>query len=91
MALPPVPTGYDSWNKYIEEQGAIIAAAQGLTFQEGKASVKLLEVAMPSRQDVGTLSYRDFNKFTDWASREVIPDPTPDPDIPTALGRPWQL
>lgn len=91
MALPPIPAGYDSWNEFIEEQGAIIATAQGLTLQEGKASVKLLQVAMPSRQDVGTPSYRDFNNFTDWVNREVIPDPTLDPDIPTAIGRPWRL
>lgn len=90
MALPSVPTGYQSWNQYIEEQGAIIAAAQGLTFQEGKASVKLLEVAMPSRQDVGTPSYRDYNTFTDWTSRQVIPQPNIDPDQPVALGRPWR-
>lgn len=91
MALPPVPSGYDSWNEYIEEQGAIIAAAQGLTFQEGKASVKLLEVAEPVRSDVGTPSYRTYNVFTDWASREVIPQPNPDPDTPVAPGRPWRL
>ena len=81
MALPPTPAGYDSWNQYIEEQGAIIAAAQGLTFQEGKASVKLLDVAMPLRQDIGTPSYREYNIFTDWASRTVAP----------TTGRPWLL
>jgi hypothetical protein len=88
--LPPIPPSHDSWNQYIEEQGAIIAAAQGLTFQEGKASAKLLYVAMPVRQDVGTPSYREFNVFTDWSSREVIPDPTDNPDVPTAMGRPWR-
>jgi len=79
MALPPVPSGYDSWNAYIEEQGAIIAAAQGLTFQEGKASAKLLYVAMPVRQDVGTPSYNQYNIFTTWANRTVAP----------TIGRPW--
>lgn len=88
--LPPVPPSYLSWNQYIEEQGAIIAAAQGITFQEGKASVKLLEVAMPVRQDSDTPSYRDYNTFTDWASRQLIPQPNTDPDQPVALGRPWR-
>jgi hypothetical protein len=81
MALPPTPSGYDSWNQYIEIQGAIIAAAQGLTFQEGKASVKLLDVAMPERQAIGTPSYREYNIFVDWASRTVAP----------TEGRPWLL
>lgn len=80
MALPPVPEGYDSWNAYIEEQGAIIAAEQGLTFQEGKASVKLLDVAEPVRQSVGTPSYREYNVFTTWADRTVAP----------TTGRPWR-
>ena len=79
--LPPTPAGYDNWNAYIEEQGAIIAAAQGLTFQEGKASAKLLYVAMPVRQAAGTLSYRDYNVFTTWAARALVPDE----------GRPWKL
>jgi len=79
MALPPTPAGYSNWNEYISVQGAIIAAAQGLTFQEGKASVKLLDVAMPERQAVGTPSYREFNIFTDWANRTVAP----------TEGRPW--
>jgi hypothetical protein len=91
MALPPTPSGYDSWNEYIEEQGAIIAAAQGLTFQQGKASVKLLNVAEPVRTAVGTPSYRDYNVFTTWADRAVIPQPNPDPDIQVAPGRPWRL
>lgn len=79
MALPPVPAGYDSWNAYIEEQGATIAASQGLTLQEGKASAKLLYVAMPVRQATGTDSYREYNVFVDWASRTVSP----------TEGRPW--
>lgn len=81
MALPPVPSGYDSWNQYIEEQGAIIAAAQGLTFQEGKASVKLGSVAEPERQAFGTPSYRIYNTFITWADRTVAP----------TQGRPWLL
>jgi hypothetical protein len=81
MSLPPTPVGFSNWNEYIEVQGAIIAAAQGLTFQEGKASVKLLDVAMPERQAVGTPSYREYNIFTDWASRTVAP----------TTGRPWLL
>lgn len=80
MALPPTPAGYDNWNAYIEEQGAIVAADQGLTFQEGKASVKLGDVAEPVRQDVGTPSYREYNVFTTWADRTVAP----------TTGRPWR-
>jgi hypothetical protein len=79
--LPPVPSGYPSWNAYIEEQGAIIAAAQGLTFQEGKASVKLLDVASPGRTDPASPDYMIYNLFTTWASRAVAP----------TEGRPWLL
>lgn len=89
--LPPVPAGYLSWNAYITAQGAIIAAAQGLTLQEGKAAVKLLEVAKPIRQAVGTNPYRQYNAFTTWAARQVIPTPTNNPDLPIAPGRPWKL
>lgn len=78
--LPPVPPPYLSWNQFIEEEGANIAAAQGLTFQEGKASAKLLYVAEPVRQAVGTPSYRIYNIFTTWADRTVAP----------TIGRPWQ-
>lgn len=91
MALPPTPVGYDNWNEYIAEQGLIVAAAQGLTYQQGKASVKLLDVAEPVRQDVGTPSYREYNVFTTWADRQVIPQPNPDPDVDVAPGRPWRL
>lgn len=90
MALPPIPPGYQSWNQYIEEQGAIIAAAQGLTFQQGKASAKLLYVSEPVRSAVGTPSYRQYNVFTTWSARQVIPQPNLDPDVPVALGRPWR-
>lgn len=91
MSLPPTPPGYDNWNQFIAEQGAIIAAAQGLTYQQGKASAKLLYVAEPVRKAAGTPSFRIYNEFTTWAARQVIPQPTLDPDVPTALGRPWRL
>ena len=91
MALPPTPPGYRNWNEYIATQGAIIASAQGLTFQQGKASAKLLYVAEPVRQAVGTPSYRQHNQFTTWAARQVIPQPNPDPDAVVAPGRPWRL
>lgn len=55
--------------------------SQGLTFQEAKASIKLLDVAMPVRQDIGTPSYRIYNVFTTWADRTVAP----------TEGRPWKL
>ena len=81
MALPPTPAGYSNWNEYIEVQGAIIAAAQGLTFQEGKASVKLLDVASPGRTDPSSPDYMEYNIFTTWADRTVSP----------TEGRPWRL
>ena len=34
MSLPPVPPTYDSWNAYIEEQGAIVATAIKITSTE---------------------------------------------------------
>ena len=80
MSLPPTPLGYSNWNAYIEEQGAIIAAAQGLTFQEGKASVKLLDVATPGRTDPDSSDYMIYNIFTTWADRAVSPE----------IGRSWK-
>ena len=80
MALPPTPSGYSNWNEYIEEQGAIVAAAQSLTLQEGKASVKLLDVATPGRTDPGSPDYMVYNIFTTWADRAVSPE----------IGRPWK-
>lgn len=80
MSSPPVPTGYDSWNQYVEEQGAIVAAAQGLTFQQGKATVKLLQVAQPGRIDPNSPDYMIYNQFTTWSARAVSPE----------IGRPWR-
>jgi hypothetical protein len=81
MSLPPVPSGYQSWNEYIAVQGQIIATAQGLTLQQGKASVKLLDVATPGRTDPGSPDYMLYNVFTTWAARTVAP----------TTGRPWRL
>lgn len=81
MALPPVPVGYDSWNSYIELEAPAIATAQSITLQEAKASIKLLEVAEPIRSAVGQPYYRQYNVFTTWASRTLLPEP----------GRPWKL
>jgi hypothetical protein len=81
MALPPTPVGYDSWNDYIETNAPALAIAQSITLQEAKASLKLLEVSEPIRSDVGQPYYRQYNVFTDWASRALLPDP----------GRPWLL
>jgi hypothetical protein len=80
MSLPPVSPSYQSWNQYIEEQGAIVAAAQGITFQEGKASVKLLDVATPGRTDPDSPDYMVYNIFTTWNARTVSP----------TIGRPWR-
>ena len=80
MSSPPVPAGYDSWNQYVEEQGAIVATAQSLTLQEGKASVKLLDVASPGRTDPSSPDYMTYNQFTTWSARAVSPE----------IGRPWR-
>lgn len=79
MSLPPTPADYDNWNSYIEINAPALAAEQDLTLQEAKASLKLLYVAEPVRQAVGTPSYRIYNVFTTWADRTVSP----------TVGRPW--
>lgn len=81
MALPSVPQGYDSWNEFIEDNAPAVAQAQGLTLQEAKASLKLLYVSEPIRSAVGEPYYREYNVFTNWASRALLPD----------QGRPWKL
>jgi len=80
MALPPTPVGYDNWNDYIEINAPALATAQGLTIQEARASLKLLDVAEPIRSAVGEPYYREYNVFTTWADRALLP----------ALGRPWK-
>jgi hypothetical protein len=91
MALPPTPPGYSNWNEYIEVNAPAIAAAQSLTIQQARASIKLGNVAEPVRQATGTPSYRAYNVFTTWAARQVIPQPNPNPDVSVAPGRPWRL
>lgn len=91
MALPPTPAGYTNWNDYIETNAPAIATAQGLTIQQARASIKLLDVAEPVRTATGTPSFRIYNVFTTWASRQVIPQPTTNPDVQVAPGRPWRL
>ena len=81
MALPPTPVGYDNWNDYIETNAPALAIAQGLTLQEAKASIKLLDVSEPIRSAVGEPYYREYNVFTTWADRALLPD----------QGRPWKL
>lgn len=81
MALPPVPDGYDSWNDYIEQEAPAIATAQGITLQEAKASIKLLEVSEPIRSATGEPYFRQYNVFTTWAERAVLP----------TQGRPWRV
>ena len=81
MALPPVPGGYDSWNDYIETEAPALAIAQSITLQEAKASLKLLYVSEPIRSAVGEPYYREYNVFTTWADRALLPD----------QGRPWKL
>jgi len=81
MALPAVPAGYNSWNDYIETNAPALAASQGITLQQAKASLKLLNVAKPIRSSVGQPYYRQYNAFTTWANRAVLP----------AAGRPWKL
>jgi hypothetical protein len=81
MALPPTPGGYDNWNDYIETNAPALAVAQSLTLQQAKASLKLLDVSEPIRSAVGQPYYRQYNVFTTWADRAILP----------ALGRPWKL
>lgn len=81
MALPPTPVGYDNWNDYIEANAPALATAQGLTIQQARASLKLLYVSEPIRSAVGQPYYRQYNVFTTWADRALLP----------ALGRPWKL
>jgi hypothetical protein len=81
MALPAVPVGYTSWNAYIEAEAPALALAEGITLQQAKASIKLLEVAKPIRSAVGEPYFRQYNVFTTWADRAVLP----------AAGRPWKL
>lgn len=81
MALPPTPEGYDNWNDYIETEAPALAASEDITLQEAKASLKLLYVSEPIRSDVGEPYYREYNVFTTWADRALLPE----------LGRPWKL
>lgn len=81
MALPPTPVGYDNWNDYIETNAPALAVAQSITLQQAKASIKLLDVSEPIRSDVGKPYYRQYNVFTTWAARALLPAP----------GRPWRL
>ena len=81
MALPQTPEGYDSWNDYIETNAPALAIAQDLTLQQAKASLKLLDVAEPIRSAEGEPYYREYNVFTTWADRALLPEP----------GRPWIL
>lgn len=80
MALPPTPPGYDNWNDYIETEAPVVATAQGITLQQAKASLKLLNVSEPIRSDFGQPYYREYNVFTTWADRAVLP----------TMGRPWK-
>ena len=81
MALPPTPPGYDNWNDYIETNAPALVISQGLTLQEAKASLKLLDVSEPIRSAVGEPYYREYNVFTTWADRALLPN----------QGRPWRL
>lgn len=80
MSLPPIPVYYSSWNEYIESNAPALADSEGLTLQEAKASLKLLYVSEPERQNIDTPSYRVYNQFTTWADRTVSP----------MSGRPWK-
>jgi hypothetical protein len=81
MALPPTPPGYNNWNDYIETEAPGLAVSEGLTLQEAKASLKLLFVSRPIRSAVGQPFFREYNEFTTWALRALVPE----------LGRPWRL
>jgi len=79
MALPPVPATYDSWNDYIETNAPGLVGP-GLTLQQAKAQLKLSLVSEPIRSAVGQPYYRQYNIFTTWAARSVLP----------TIGRPWR-
>lgn len=81
MALPPTPSGYTNWNEYIQLNAPALALAEGLTIQQARASLKLLYVSEPIRSAIGQPYYRQYNVFTNWASRALLPLP----------GRPWRL
>lgn len=81
MALPEVPEGYDSWNEYIETNAPALVISEDITLQEAKASLKLLYVSEPIRSAEGEPYYREYNVFTTWADRALLPE----------LGRPWKL
>jgi hypothetical protein len=81
MPLPPTPVGYNNWNDYIETNAPALAVSEGITLQEAKASIKLLEVSQPIRSAVGQPYYRQYNVFTTWDARSLLPLP----------GRPWKL
>lgn len=80
MALPVPPSPYLSWNEYIEVNAPSLVSPV-LSLQEAKAQLKLSLVSQPIRSAVGQPYYRQYNVFTDWASRALLPDP----------GRPWKL
>ena len=73
--------GYTNWNHYIESDAPALADSQSLMLQEAKASIKLLMVSKPIREEVGQPYYREFNYFTTWDNRAIVPE----------LGRPWKL
>jgi hypothetical protein len=81
MSLPPTPVGFSNWNEYIETNAPALAASEGITLQQAKASIKLLEVAEPIRSAVGEPYYRQYNVFTTWAARALLPD----------FVRPWKV
>lgn len=80
MALPPVPAPYLSWNDYIEVNAPALVSPT-LTLQQAKAQLKLSLVSKPIRSAVGQPYYRQYNVFSTWAARSLLPSP----------GRPWFL
>lgn len=78
--LPPVPPSYLSWNEYIEDNAPALVGPT-LTLQEAKAQLKLSLVSQPIRSAAGQPYYRQYNVFTTWSARALLPD----------AGRPWKL
>lgn len=81
MSIPSTPPGYNNWNDYIAKNAPSLAASQGITLQQAKASIKLLQVSKPIRSAIAQPYYRQYNVFTNWSSRAILPE----------LGRPWKL
>lgn len=63
MARVSPPTGYTSWNQYIEEQANLSADQSIQARRQVKRDIKLGLIAQVDRQSAG-IRYRDYNIYT---------------------------